>query len=177
MSTAFQLSPYYIPLRPPGEAWGDAGQQRSIATAAKLIRQCASHVRVEAPEDAAPEINHAFYRKHTERLLRRYLYASMQVGRSPNILGESVGRGWVSSRKVTTFEDSLIFVLDIERCLAKLRRLDRNLISRMVLQEYTQSETASFLGICTRTVSYKFPLAIDRLTVLLLKAQILVLPA
>lgn len=32
---------------------------------------------------ADPPIALAFYRKHTERILRRYLYASMQVGRAP----------------------------------------------------------------------------------------------
>jgi hypothetical protein len=55
-----------------------------------------------------------FFRKHTERMLRRYLYSSMQVCRSPSILGDSVGRGWVSSRRVRTFEDAVIFVLDVE---------------------------------------------------------------
>ncbi len=44
-----------------------------------------------------PPITLAIYRKHTERMLRRYLYASMQVGRSPSILGDPVGRGWVST--------------------------------------------------------------------------------
>jgi hypothetical protein len=67
-----------------------------------------------------PPICMAFYRKHTERILRRYLYSSMQVGRSPSILGDSVGRGWVSSRRVRTFEDAVIFVLDMERCLDRL---------------------------------------------------------
>ena len=66
------------------------------------------------------DISFAFYRKHTEKMLRRYLYASMLVGRAPAILGEPIGRGWVSSRKVKTFEDAVIFVLDIERCLKKL---------------------------------------------------------
>jgi hypothetical protein len=67
------------------------------------------------PQNAeAPSISLAFYRKHTERTLRRYLYASMLVGRAPAILGEPIGRGWVSSRKVKTFEDAVIFVLYIE---------------------------------------------------------------
>ena len=35
----------------------------------------------------APGISLAFYRKHTEKTLRRYLYASMLVGRAPAILG------------------------------------------------------------------------------------------
>ncbi len=100
----------------------------------------------------------------------------MQVGRSPSLLGESVGRGWVSSRKVRTFEDAVIFVLDIERCLNQLGPLDRQLISRIVLQEYTQAETASFIGACVRTVNTKYPQALDRLTELLVEADLLVLP-
>ena len=51
----------------------------------------------------------AFYRSHTERMLRRYLYASMQIGRSPSILSEPIGRGWASSCRVKTFEDAVIF--------------------------------------------------------------------
>jgi hypothetical protein len=118
----------------------------------------------------------AFYRKHTERMLRRYLYASMQVGRAPSVLGDSVGRGWVSSRPIRTFEDAVIFVLDVETCLNKLSSLDRQMLSRIVLQEYTQAEAAALLGMCVRTISYKFPQALDRLTQLLLDAQLLILP-
>jgi DNA-directed RNA polymerase specialized sigma24 family protein len=118
-----------------------------------------------------------FYRRHSERMLRRYMYASMQVGRSPSILGDPVGRGWVSSRPVKTFEDAVIFVLDIEMCLAKLNSLDRQMLSRIVLQEYTQAEAAQLLGMSARAISYKFPQALDRLTELLLKSEILVLPS
>jgi hypothetical protein len=80
-----------------------------------------------------PPANLAFYRKHTDSLLRRYLYASTQVGRAPSILGDPVGRGWASSRPIRTFEDAVIFVLDIENCLSKLSSLDRELLSRVVL--------------------------------------------
>jgi hypothetical protein len=130
----------------------------------------------ESAEQADTLASYAFYRKHTENLLRRYLYASMQVGRSPNLLGESVGRGWVSSRRVRTFEDALIFVLDVEACLKRLSSLDRQIISRIVLQEYTQIETAALLGLSARTVCYKLPHAMDRLTECLVEADLLVLP-
>jgi hypothetical protein len=123
-----------------------------------------------------PVVTYAFYRKHTENLLRRYLYASTQVGRSPNLLGESVGRGWVSSRRVRTFEDALIFVLDVERCLKRLTLLDRQIVSRIVLQEYTYTETAVLLGMSVRTICAKLPQAIDRLTEALVKSDLLVLP-
>jgi DNA-directed RNA polymerase specialized sigma24 family protein len=100
----------------------------------------------------------------------------MQVGRAPSLLADSVGRGWVSSRPVRTFEDAVIFVRDVESCLNKLGCLDRMMLSRIVLQEYTQVEAAALLGMGVRTVSYKFPRALDRLTELLLDAGLLVLP-
>jgi hypothetical protein len=127
-------------------------------------------------QKAEPIVSLAFYRKHTESMLRRYLYASMKVGRAPSILGDPVGRGWVSSRPVKTFEDAVIFVLDIEMCLDKLDPLDRQMLSRVVIQEYTQAETAQLLGMSTRTISYKFPVALDRLTEKLLDSGILVIP-
>ena len=125
---------------------------------------------------AGPVVSVSFYRKHSERMLRRYLYSSMQVGRAPSILGDPVGRGWVSSRPVRTFEDAVIFVLDIENCLSHLGSLDRHMLFRIVIQEYTQAETASLLGMSIRTISYKFPQALDRLTEKLLDAGLLVLP-
>jgi hypothetical protein len=125
---------------------------------------------------AGPLVSLGFYRRHTESLLRRYLYASMQVGRAPNILGDPIARGWCSSRPIRTFEDAIIFVLDVERCLSQLGSLDRMMLSRIVLQEYTQAEAASLLGMGIRTISYKFPAALDNLTEKLLEAGLLVLP-
>jgi hypothetical protein len=130
----------------------------------------------EKPSAAGPDISLAFYRKHTGKMLRRYMYASMQVGRAPAILGDPIARGWVSSRPIRTFEDAVIFVLDMETCLSRLGSLDRQLLCRIAIQEYTQSETASLLGMSVRAVSYKFPLALDRLTEKLLEAGLLVLP-
>ncbi|MGA2651994.1 MAG: sigma factor-like helix-turn-helix DNA-binding protein [Terracidiphilus sp.] len=100
----------------------------------------------------------------------------MQVGRSPSILGDPIARGWCSSRPVRTFEDAVIFVLDVERCLDKLGSLDRQMLSRIVLQEYTQAEAASLIGMSVRAISYKFPEALDRLTENLLESGLLVLP-
>jgi hypothetical protein len=131
---------------------------------------------LEKPGEAGPVVSLAFYRKHTESMLRRYLYASMQVGRAPSILGDPIARGWVSSRPVRTFEDAVIFVLDVESCLNRLGSLDRQMLSRIVLQEYTQAEAATLLGMSVRAISYKFPQALDRLTEKLLETGLLVLP-
>jgi hypothetical protein len=131
---------------------------------------------IVAKRQPKPPADLAFYRKHTESLLRRYLYASMQVGRAPSILADPVSRGWASSRPIRTFEDAVIFVLDIEGCLAELGSLDREILGRVVLQEYTQAEAAVLLGMSVRTISNRFPLALDRLTEKVLEAGLLIIP-
>jgi len=127
--------------------------------------------------DRIPSRSLAFYRKHTEKLLRRYLYSSMLVGRAPSILEKPMDRGWASYRRLETFEDSVIFVLDMERCLDKLEKLDRQLIARVVLQEYSHSEASLLLGLSTRFACARFGLALDRLTEMLLDKGILKLPS
>ncbi|MGH9605488.1 MAG: sigma factor-like helix-turn-helix DNA-binding protein [Terracidiphilus sp.] len=155
----------------------DAGSARIAWPKSQTARKQEAEARPAVDESGeTPQSCFAFYRKHTESLLRRYLYASMQVGRAPSILGEPVARGWASSRPVRTFEDAVIFVLDIEKCLSRLDSLDRQLLGRIVLQEYTQYEAASMLGMSVRAVSYKFGRALDRLTEKLLETGILVLP-
>ncbi len=160
--------------------WG-ASSPRKIWSADPGIDREKEMARPEqtAQESASagkPDASLAFYRKHTEGMLRRYLYASMQVGRAPSILGEPIARGWVSSRPVRTFEDAVIFVLDVERCLNQLGALDRRILSRIVLQEYTQAETADLLGMSARAVHSRLPRALDRLTEILLEAGLLILP-
>lgn len=125
---------------------------------------------------APPLQSLAFYRKHTEKMLRRYLYASMLVGRAPSILNEPLNRGLVSSRPVRSFEDAVIFVLDMENCLAQLQPLDRLILAKVVLQEYTHSETALLLRIGDRLLEARLGMALDRLTQLLLDARLLILP-
>jgi hypothetical protein len=170
MSAALQL-PTVWGVSSPQPAW--QSKRRTWETAPAVAPP--PKPSVKAPS-TGPVISLGFYRKHTESLLRRYLYASMQVGRAPNILGDPIARGWCSSRPIRTFEDAVIFVLDVEKCLNQLGSLDRMMLSRIILQEYTQAEAASLLGMAVRTISYKFPQAIDRLTEKLLESGLLVLP-
>jgi len=167
MSAALQLPMMWEPSHPqPAWETGErAGKERIPETSANEI----------APE-TRPAVSLGFYRKQTEKMLRRYLYASMQVGRAPSIFGDPVSRGWASSRPVRTFEDAVIFVLDMEKCLDQLNSLDRQMLRGVVLQEYTQAEASTLLGMSVRTISNKFPQALDRLTEVLLDTGLLVLP-
>ncbi len=122
-----------------------------------------------APKSAAkvaPEL--AFYRKYTEALLRRYMKLSMDAGRVPSLLGRELFRGNVSHCRVTSFEDVVIFVHDVERCLEKLSPGQQHLLRRIALQEYTQGETSAMLGISLRTVVRRYSDTLDVLTRMLL---------
>jgi predicted DNA-binding protein (UPF0251 family) len=118
----------------------------------------------------------AFHRKHTQLMLRRFMHMSMQMGRTPSVLGEQVFRGRCSSYRLRTFEDSVIFVLDIEKCLKQLDHVQRELIARIALQEYTQGETAALMGMSLRSVVRKYGEAMDRLTAIFLSVKLLTIP-
>lgn len=118
-----------------------------------------------------PEL--AFYRKYTEAMLRRFARLSLSVGRMPALLGHDAFRGKMSTYRVTSFEDSVIFVYDMEKCLKKLDGFSQELIRRIALQEYTQGEAAGLLGVSLRTIVRRYGEAIDRLTRILLEHRLL----
>jgi predicted DNA-binding protein (UPF0251 family) len=118
------------------------------------------------------------YRDRTVALLKRYLRFSVEVGRLPSLLGREFFRTRVSSYRVGTFEDAVIFVHDVEKCLEELGRFDQELIAKVVLQDYTQDEAAQLMGCWRRTIGRRFPEALDQLSEAFLEGGLLVrLPA
>ncbi len=120
-----------------------------------------------------PKVELAFYRKYTEAMLRRYLRLSTQAGRTPSIMGRELFRGSASHYTMTTFEDEVVFCVDVERCLAKLRPLDQRVIRRLGLQGFTPEEAAPLLGLTLRTCSIRYGEALDRLTERFLASRLL----
>jgi DNA-directed RNA polymerase specialized sigma24 family protein len=113
------------------------------------------------------------YREKTTRLLHRFLRLSLETGRVPSLLGREIFRSKISHKRAYTFEDAVIFVHDVERCLDLLDDFSRQLIARITLQEYTQEEAADILHCCRRTVIRLYPEALDRLSEIFLAAGIL----
>jgi DNA-directed RNA polymerase specialized sigma24 family protein len=113
------------------------------------------------------------YRDRTTALLQRYLRLAMEVGRLPSLLGREFFRSRVTSYHISTFEDSVIFVHDIEKCLEKLDPFSQKLIAKIVLQEYSQPEAAGILGCPLRTVERSFPEALDQLSDVFLRVGII----
>jgi hypothetical protein len=113
------------------------------------------------------------YRNRTVAMLRRYMRYSIETGRLPSILGREFFRAKVTSYTVVTFEDRVIFVHDMERCLEKLDEFSRKVLARIVLQEYQHEDAAQLLG-CTRmTVHRKLIEALDLLSYCLLEVGLL----
>jgi hypothetical protein len=129
----------------------------------------------ETLEDASAEVGQglAFYRRYTEAMLRRYLRLSMAAGRVPSLLGRELFRGHVTSYKVRSFEDVVIFCFDMEKLLGRLELRDQQLIKRVALQQYTQGEAARMLGLSLRNSIRLYRGALDHLTEMLLAANML----
>jgi DNA-directed RNA polymerase specialized sigma24 family protein len=118
------------------------------------------------------------YRDRTIALLRRYMRLAVEVGRLPSILGREFFRTRVTSYHTQTFEDSVIFVQDIERCLDQLDAADKAVIGLIVLEDHTQAEAARLLRCTERTIRRQYPETLDRMSAIFLEREILArLPA
>ncbi len=148
MSAAIVILPLVWAIAPEGKGSGAKG-----ATCGERVH--------EERKAIVPEL--AFYRKYTEGMLRRYLRLSMEKGRVPSLLGREMFRGHVTSYRVHGFDDVVIFVHDVERCLTKLTEMQRMLIERIALQEYTQGEAARLTGMSLRTLVRRYAEAVDKL--------------
>ncbi len=98
---------------------------------------------------------------------------SMESGRVPSLLGRELFRGRVTHYDVQGFDDVVIFVHDMGKCLAQLDPALRHLLRRIAIEGYTQAETAALVGLSLRTVVVKYADALDRLTRILLDRGLL----
>ena len=114
------------------------------------------------------------YRRHTIALLRHYFCLSVEVGRLPRLLGRECFRSRARSYRLSSFEDTVIFVIDVERFLARLDPFDQKLIACVVLQEFTQDEAARLLHLHRNSVSSRLADALDCLTEMFLGHRMLV---
>jgi hypothetical protein len=82
-------------------------------------------------------------------------------------------RGRVSSYRLRTFEDGIIFVLDVEKALKQLDRLSRAVVNRVALEDYSIPEAAALTGESERSINRIYGEAMDRLTAVFLQFGLL----
>jgi hypothetical protein len=126
-----------------------------------------------ARDSKPPEPQMAFYRKYTEAILRRYVRMSMEAGKVPSLLGREMFRAKITSYRVESFEDVVIFIHDIERCLERLDIEQQHLIARIALQQFTLQEAAAMMGLPPRTAVRHYCRALDRLTRIFLETRVM----
>jgi hypothetical protein len=117
--------------------------------------------------------NLAAYRPYTRALLRRYFRMSVDIGRLPSILGGLCFRARVSSYKLHTFEDAVIFVHDIERVFDRIERRSLEIIAGVILLDYSIPEAALRLGITVQRAERRYSAALDPLAAVLLEVGLL----
>lgn len=155
---------------------------REISFTAEALRQRAQQV---GPRIAAAEFDEMqtsressdpdvwMYREQTLALLKRYFRISVEVGRLPSLLGRELFRSRITGYRMRSFEDAVIFVHDVERSLEQLEEFERELIAKVVLQEYSQDEVAGIMGCWRRTVGRRFPETLDALSEMFLEGGLL----
>lgn len=113
------------------------------------------------------------YRGRTVAMLRRYMRYSIETGRLPSLLGREFFRAKVTSYTVVTFEDRVIFVHDMEKCLERLDEFSRQLIARHILQEHDRWGTAKLLHCNEKTVRRCTPVVLDLLSEILIEVGLM----
>ena len=137
-----------------------------------------SLVPVESAEEVEDRVRRdekerRIYRGRTVAMLRRYMRYSIETGRLPSLLGGEIFRAKVTTYTVVTFEDRVIFVHDMETCLARLDEFSRQLIARHILQEHDQAATGRLLQCTERTVRTYIPVVLDVLSQILIEVGLL----
>jgi hypothetical protein len=136
----------------------------------------ACQTTTQAPFPAATDSGNPdmwLYRERTVALLRRYLRISIEVGRLPSILGRELFRSKVTSYRMSSFEDGVIFVHDVEQALDQLQVFPRRIIAAVLFQEYTHEQAAEVLHCGLRTITRELPLALDQISEIFLEGGLL----
>lgn len=115
----------------------------------------------------------ALYRDRTVGMLQKYLRMSTELGQLPSLIGREFFRSHVSHYRTHTFEDTFIFVHDMDRSLDLLSRRDQVIVATLFLQQYTLAEAAKRLAVGVATV-FRWRLeALDALSSILLARKLL----
>jgi len=96
-------------------------------------------------------------------LLHRFFRTSLMLGRMPSLLGREVFRSRVPGRPGGAFEDSVVFVCDVERCLRQLDPTEQRILAFCVLEDRSEWDAARRLHCAQSEISRRLGSALDSL--------------
>lgn len=74
---------------------------------------------------------------------------------------------------MSSFEDAVIFVHDVERALERIDPFGKQLVAVIIFHDYSQDEAAELLRVARRTVCRLFPETIDQVSEIFLAGELL----
>jgi hypothetical protein len=113
------------------------------------------------------------YRYETTALLQKYLRVSLDLGRLPSVLGGEMFRSKVTSYRVSSFEDLVIFVTDFAACFDRLSSTAQRFIALHVFHEYSKEAAAAQMGCDVRNARRIYCDALDEMSEILLRFGVL----
>lgn len=102
-------------------------------------------------------------RVQTVVMLHRFFRTALQVGRMPSLLGREIFRSRTANLPARAFEDAVVFVCDVERCLRSLESQEQKLIGFCILAEHPEWEAARRFHLSQSDVSRRLNRALDLL--------------
>jgi hypothetical protein len=113
------------------------------------------------------------YRYETVAMLQKYLAVSLDLGRLPSVLGGEMFRSKVTSYRISSFEDLVIFVTDFGACMNRLSECARRFIALHLFHEYSKEEAASKMGYDVRNARRIYCDALDEMSEILLRFRMI----
>jgi hypothetical protein len=83
-----------------------------------------------------------YERVRTMSVLHRFFRSALMVGRMPSLLGREIFRSRATAMPARAFEDAVVFVCDVERCLRELGPIEQRLIAFCILEDRSEWEAA-----------------------------------
>jgi hypothetical protein len=169
---AFHLGKEGLETESGGEMW--CNDELALEDGAATSTESETLIAEETQEIIPPaDPDLWLYRDRTIAIVRRYLRLAVEVGRLPALLGREFFRTRVTSYHTQTFEDTVIFVHDVERCLGGLNDAQMELIGMIVMQEHAHFEAARMMRCTRRTIVRSYGEVLDRLSEIFLDREIL----
>jgi hypothetical protein len=106
-------------------------------------------------------------------LLHRFMRTALSVGRMPSLVGREIFRTRVRAHPPSAFEDAVLFVCDVEKCLTLLDPLDQRLIAFCVLENRSEWEASRQFHASQGFISRHLGLALDLLHVAFCQRKLL----
>src|SRR5271166_5525885 len=113
------------------------------------------------------------YRGQTLAIMRHFFELSCQVGRLPSLLCREFFRARVSHHAIPSFEEQVVFVRDVELCLARLSDEHAEMITLIGLYDFSRDEIAEMLRRSRAWVHQHVAAALDALSEIFLQARVL----